>query len=104
LKIIFGALLIALFLGLTSGDYHPSFASVSGFDSYSLVDIVDGAMNYCGNTAESLVGMYQDFMASSRTVYFFNHCLPSDQNPGRALLLGLGLVGLAGFGRRRLKK
>ena len=43
-------------------------------------------------------------MASSKIVYFFNYYLPPDRKPGAIMLLGFGLVGLAAYGRRRLKK
>jgi len=42
---------------------------------------------YCGNAAASLVAIYQ-----------------VDRKPGAIMLLGFGLVGLAAYGRRRLKK
>ena len=43
-------------------------------------------------------------MTSSKIVSFFKYYLPPDRKPGAILLLGCGLVGLAAYGRRRLKK
>jgi len=43
-------------------------------------------------------------MTSSKIVSFFKYYLPPDRMPGAILLLGCGLVGLAAYGRRRLKK
>ena len=95
---------ICFFLSVSNGVYHPSFTSLSGFDATTRVNIVDDAIMHCGNAAASLVAIYQDFMASSKIVYLFNDYLPPDRMPGAIMLLGFGLVGLAAYGRRRLKK
>jgi len=95
---------ICFLLSVSKGGYHPSFTSLSAFDSATRVNVVDDAIIYSGNAAASLVAIYQDFMDSSKIVYFFNCYLPSDRKPGVIMLLGFGLVGLAGYGRRRLKK
>jgi len=97
-------LLICFSLSVSNGVYHPSFTSLSGFDSPTCVNVVDDAIIYCGNAADSLVAIYQDFMASSRIVYLFNSYFPTDRKPGEIMLLGCGFVGLAAYGRRRIKK
>jgi hypothetical protein len=43
-------------------------------------------------------------MSSSKIVDFFKFYLPLDQNPGTIALLGCGLAGLWGYGRKRIKK
>jgi hypothetical protein len=78
---------ICFLLSVSNGVYHPSFTSLSAFDSATRVNVLDDAIIYCGNAAASLVAIYQ-----------------ADRTPGAILLLGFGLVGLAAYGRRRLKK
>lgn len=78
---------ICFFLSVSNGVYHPSFTSLSAIDSATRVNVVDDAIMYCGNAAASLVAIYQD-----------------DRKPAAIMLLGFGLVGLAGYGRKRLKK
>ena len=95
---------ICFLFSVSKGIYHPSFTSLSDYDSATRVNVVDDAIIYSGNAAASLVAIYQDFMASSTIVYFFNYYLPPDRKPGVIMLLGFGLVVLAGYGRRRLKK
>ena len=101
MKIIIGVLLIGLLISVSTGAYQPSFTYLSGFDSTTLVNVVDDAINYCGKSVESLIAFYQDFTESSKIVYFFKSYLPPDQNPGTIALLGCGLVGLWGYGRVR---
>ena len=104
MKIMIGVLLIGLLLCVSVGIYQPSFTTLSGFDSATLVNVMDDAIDYCGKAVEGSVVFYQDFMASSKIVYFFKYYLPPGQNPGTIVLLGCGFVGLWGFGRKRMKK
>ncbi len=99
MKIAIGILLAGLVLGVSTGAYHPSPATLSGFDSTTLCNAMDDAIDQCGKVIESLRDGYHDFMASSRIVYFFKNLLPPDQKPGTIALLGCGLVGLWGYGR-----
>jgi len=102
--IIIGVLFICLLLNAYAGDYLPSFISLSGFDSTTLLNVIDGTINYCKIIVESLSACYHDFMASSKIVSFFKYYLPYDQNPGTMVLLGFGFVGLWGYGRKSMKK
>ena len=104
MKIIIGVLLIGLLIGVSTGAYQLSFTSFSGFDSTMLVNVVDGAFNYGGKAVETLIAFYQNITESSRIVYFFNNYLPPDLNPGTIVFLGFGVMGLWGYGRRRMKK
>ncbi|HLN92093.1 MAG TPA: hypothetical protein VK429_09605 [Patescibacteria group bacterium] len=104
MKIIIAVLFIGLLLSVSSGVYQSPITFFSGFDSTTPANVVDEAITYCGSAAECLVAIYHDFMASSTIMYVFNHYLPPDQNSGRIMLIGFGLVGLAGYGRRLFKK
>jgi len=104
LKLGIAILFAGFLLSVSKGVYHPSFTSLPSFESTTCVNVVDDAIIYCGNASECLVAIYQDFMTSSKIVSFFKYYLPPDRKPGAILLLGCGLVGLAAYGRRRLKK
>ena len=104
MKIGIVILFICFSLSVFQGVFHPSFTSLSGFDSSTLTDVVDNGINYGGNAAESLVAIYQDFMASSKISNFFKTYIPLDQNPGTIILLSCCFVGLLGYGRKRMKK
>lgn len=104
MKIIIGVLLIGLLISVSTGAYQPSFTSFSGFDSTMLVNVVDGAFNYGGKAVESLIDFYRNIIESSKIAYFFNNYLPPDLKPGTIVLLGCGVMGLWGYGRRRMKK
>ena len=104
MKLGIAILFTGFLLSVSKGVYHPSFTSLPSFDATTCVNVVDDAIIYCGNAAESLVAIYQDCMTSSKIAYFFNYYLPPDRKPGAIMLLGCGLVGLATYGRRRLKK
>jgi hypothetical protein len=99
MKITIGILLVGLVLSVSTGGHPLSFATLSGVDSTTLANVMDDAIDQCGQVIESLGDGYHDFMASSRIVYFFKSLLPPDQKPGTIVLLGCGLVGLWGYGR-----
>ena len=104
MKIIIAVLFMGLLLSVSSGVYQSPITFFSSFDATTPANVVDEAITYCGNAAECLVAIYHDFMASSTIVDIFNHYLPPHQNSGKLMLFGFGLVGLAGYGRRRFRK
>ena len=101
LKMFIAVLVIGLLIGVSTAADHPSFTSLSDFNFIMLANVVDDAINYCGKAIGSLVAIYQDFMASSKIVYFFKSSLPLELKPGTTILLVCGLVGLWGCGRWR---
>jgi hypothetical protein len=104
MKKMIGALLIGLFLSVSTGAYRPSLTSLSDFDANVLLCEVGAAIDYCMSADERLSGFYHDFMSSNKIVSFFKSHLPPDQKPGTILLLGFGLVGLWGYSRRSMKR
>lgn len=104
MKKMIGALLIGLFLSVSTGAYRPSLTSLSDFDANVLLYEVGVAIKYCMSADERLSAFYHDFMSSNKTMSFFKSNLPPDQNPGTIVLLGLGLVGLWGYSRRSMKR
>jgi hypothetical protein len=100
MKKAIGILLVGLALSVSAGGFPPSLATLSSVDSATLGNVMDDAIDQCGIVIESIRDGYRDFMASSRIVYFFKSLLPPDQKPGTIALLGCGLVGLCGYGRR----
>jgi len=66
--------------------------------------MIGNAINCVMDSVESLIAFYQDFMESSKIVYFFKYYLQPGQKPGTIALLGCGFVGLWGYGRMRMKK
>ena len=104
MKIIIRVLLIGLLICVSTGAYQPSLTSFSGFDSTMLVNVVDGAFDYGGKAVESLIDFYHNVLESSKFVYVFNNYLPPDLIPGTIVLLGCGVIGLWGYGRRLMKK
>jgi hypothetical protein len=104
MKNIIGVLLIGLFLVVSTAGSQPSFAKLPGFDVNTLLNVMDDAINYCGNAVEILIASYQTLTESSKIVYFFKYYIPPDhQNPGTIMLLGCCFVGLW-YGRKRMKK
>lgn len=102
MKLIIGALLFSLLVGVSMGDDQPSSMSFSDFSLTTLVNVIDDTLIGCGKAAENLVAGYQDFMKSNRIVYFFKSSLPPYVPPFTVPLLGSGLVGLLGYGTWRL--
>lgn len=90
-------------LGVSTAAYRP-FTSLFDFDSTVLLKEVGDAIDYCKNADGSLIAFYHDFMSSNKIVGFFKFYLPLDQKPGTIALLGCGLAGLWGYGRKRMKK
>jgi hypothetical protein len=104
MKKMIGALLIGLFLSVSTGAYRPSLTSLSDFDANILLYEVGAAIEYCMSADERLSGFYHDFMSSNQIVSFFKSHLPPDQKPGTILLLGFGLVVFWGYSRRLKRK
>jgi hypothetical protein len=104
MKKMIGALLIGLFLSVSTGAYRPSLTSLSDFDANVLLYEVGVAIEYCMSADERLFAFYHDFMSSNKTVRFFKSLLPPDQKPGTIVLLGFGLVALWGYSRRSMKR
>lgn len=104
MKKIIGALLIVLFLSVSTGAYRPSLTSLSDFDANVLLYEVGVAIEYCMSADERLSASYHDFMSSNKTVGFFKSHLPPGQKPSTIVLLGFGLVGLWGYSRRSMKR
>ena len=102
MKLIIGALLLSLLVGVSMGDYQPSATSFSDFSLTMLVNVIDDSLIGCGKAAENLVANYQDFMKSNQIVFFFKSSLPPYLPPFTLPLLGSGLVGLLGYGTWRL--
>lgn len=97
MKLIIGALLLSLLVGVSMGDYQPTDFSLT-----TLVNVIDDTLIGCGKAAENLVAYYRDFMKSNWIVYFFKSSLPPYLPPFTLPLLGSGLVGLLGYGTWRL--
>ena len=104
MKLIIGAFLLSLLVGVSMGDYQPSATSFSEFSLTTLVNVIDDALIGCGKAAVNLVTNYQEFMASNKIVYFFKSSLPPYLPSFTLPLLGSGLVGLLGYGTWRLMK
>lgn len=104
MKIMIGVLFIGLLLCASVGIDPSSLTSLSGFESLTLIGVIDGAIIFCGKAIESIGASYHDFMKSSTIMNFFKYYLPRDQNPGTIALLCCGFVGLWGYGRKRKKK
>jgi len=60
MKIMIGILIIGFLLIVSVGGYQPSFTTLSGFDSTTLVNVIDDAINYCEENVESLSACYEE--------------------------------------------
>ena len=54
MKVMIGILIIGLLLIVSMGGYQPSFTTLYGFNSSTLVNVIDDAINYCEEKVESL--------------------------------------------------
>jgi len=88
-----------LLAAFTRGDGSFIVASAYWNTFYTHVDSIDFSAGLVRSTWATIGSPYDDQV--SETLYVRNHSVPE---PGTMLLLGSGLLGLIGCGRRRMKK